>query len=202
MEVWGLTGGIASGKSTAARFFEAAGVPVIDADRVAASLSEPGGRAYDAIVAEFGTADRAELRKKVFNQPEQKKKLESILHPLIREESEAAFARRIEEETKKHGKPPKRILYEAALLVETGRYKELQGLVVVEAAEADRIERLIKRDGIDATLAQKMIAAQATDEERRAAATAVLFNRGSEAALKAAVESIIEQWATEDTTAR
>ena len=85
--VWGLTGGIASGKSTVARIFEELGVPVIDADEIARGLSQPGGAAHAAVLSRFGTADREKLHGIVFSDPKARGDLEAILHPLIREES-------------------------------------------------------------------------------------------------------------------
>src|SRR5271167_754127 len=87
IEVWGLTGGIASGKSSVARFLEKAGLYIIDADQLARDLSKEGGKAHPLIVKRFGTADRAKIRETVFNDPKARKDLEAILHPLIGEES-------------------------------------------------------------------------------------------------------------------
>jgi dephospho-CoA kinase len=133
-EAWGLTGGIAAGKSTVAALFAARGVPVLDADESTRALSAPGGAAYAAIVARFGTADRARLRSLVFSSDAgAKRDLEAILHPAIAEESARFFA-----------KNP-RCIYEASLLIETGRYAELGGLIVLSATPETRLSRLLER---------------------------------------------------------
>ncbi|MCM2323997.1 MAG: dephospho-CoA kinase [Oligoflexia bacterium] len=179
--IWGLTGGIASGKSTVARFFEEADIPVVDADQISRQLSAPGGAAHDAIVQRFGTAERARLRERVFADPKARRDLEAILHPLIQIESLRQMRALAEQWVPRHpsGTGPVPIVYEAALLVETGRYRTLRGLIVVEAPREARIERLMKRDGSPRELAEKILGAQASDEARRAAATHVIDNSGS-----------------------
>ncbi len=177
VEIWGLTGGVASGKSTAAAFFEKAGIIVVDADKIAHQLTEPDGNAYPAIMRRFGTADRAKLREIVFSDPAAKRDLEAILHPLIQTESihrvqllaQAKFPNGTES-----GKPL-HVIYEAALLVETERYKNLAGLIVVDCPAEIRRKRLVTRDGLSPEMADKILQAQASDSERRAAAT-VLFD--------------------------
>jgi dephospho-CoA kinase len=181
--VWGLTGGIASGKSLAARFFAEAGIPVIDADQISRELSQPGGAAQSAIQKRFGTTDRTELRKLVFADPAARRDLESILHPLIKLES----LNRI----KKLGAPA--VVYEAALLVEGGRYKELDGLIVVTSPLAQRRARLIARDGIAPELADQMIAAQLSDADRTKVANHVLENNGTEDDLRAKVTDLAKR---------
>lgn len=190
-EVWGLTGGIAAGKSVAARFFAEEGIPVIDADRIARELSQPGGAAHAQISKRFGTADRVQLREIVFQDPAARRDLEAILHPMIQAESYRRMAEAAASFPSGVGKP--RMIYEAALLVETGRYKQLSGLLVVEAPMAVRRERLISRDGVAPELADRIIAAQASDEERRAAATHVLRNNGTLDELRRAVQEWIAQ---------
>jgi dephospho-CoA kinase len=166
--VWGLTGGIASGKSSVAKFFAEAGFTIIDADQISRELSAPGGAAFAAIVERLGTGDRAELRKIVFDDPKARKELEAILHPLIGQESRRRMAA---------SKGP--VIYEATLLVEAGRKKDFAGLIVVEAPLVQRISRLRARDGIDESAAKKILAAQLTDAERRAHADHVIVNDDS-----------------------
>lgn len=176
--VIGLTGGVASGKSAVARIFrEKAGIPVIDADWIARDLSREGGLAAPQILTRFGTLDRAELRKKIFSNPLARKELEAILHPLIAEESHKRVV-----EFARAGAPV--ALYEAALLVETGRYKELDGLIVVEAPLEARIARLMGRDGVTREMALNMIGAQASDEQRAHVATLLIQNDGDLHALE------------------
>jgi len=197
-EVWGLTGGIAAGKSLAARLFkevgEAAGaeIAVMDADALARELSLPGGAAHADILKRFGTNDRARLRQMVFSDPRARKDLEALLHPRITAASQA----QMEQIEKKHAAlkngTPCRILYEAALLVETGRYHDFQGLIVIEAPCELRIQRLIQRDGISAELAQQILNSQASDEQRAKAATVVLHNSGSAEDLRCAIQAWLQ----------
>jgi dephospho-CoA kinase len=183
LTVWGLTGGIASGKSLAARYFAEAGIPVLDADALSRELSAPGGAAHGKILARFGTADRAKLRTLVFQDTSARRDLEAILHPLIQKESLLrlkALAAPI-------------VLYEAALLVETGRYRDLAGLLVIDAPRDLRRARLLQRDGCTPELADQILAAQMSDEERSQAATAVISNCGTPEELRAAIHRFIKQ---------
>jgi len=191
IRVWGLTGGIASGKSTAARLFEKLGVPVIDADQLARELSAPGGAAHADIVKRFGTDDRAKLREIIFADPKARKDLEAILHPLIRTESD----KRIRFLAEAHPGEPASffVIYEAALLVETGRWRDLEGLIVVDAPRSLRRMRLMERDEIDGELADKILAAQSPDAERRAAASIVLDNSSSQDVLRKKVRHLTER---------
>ncbi|MFN7684460.1 MAG: dephospho-CoA kinase [Oligoflexia bacterium] len=179
--VIGLTGGVASGKSSVARIFrEKAGIPVIDADQIARELSQPGGLAASEIQARFGTLDRAKLRQKIFSNPQLRRELESILHPLIAAESQ----KRIEEFARAGARYA---IYEAALLVETGRHRELDGLIVVEAPLESRIARLMERDSVTRELALSMIQSQASDLQREKAASLLLQNDGTFDELEAQV---------------
>lgn len=201
IEAWGITGGIASGKSTAAGYFAQEGIPVVDADRVARELSLPGGEAYPAIVARFGTADRSRLREIVFADAAARRDLEAILHPMIARES----LRRMTELARAAAGGPgigaaaegakpaalQVVLYEAALLVETGRYRQLAGLIVVDSPIALRRERLITRDGLAPELADRILAAQIPDEARKAAATHVLPNLGTLEELRDGVRALM-----------
>ena len=188
--VWGLTGGIASGKSLAARFFADEGIAVIDADRIAHELGAPGGMAHEALRQRFGTADRAQLRKIVFADSSARRDLEAIMHPLINAES-MRMMRELAGKSKSGGQPVL-IIYEAALLVETGRYKDLDGLLVVTAPEAIRIDRLVKRDGIGVDLAKQMIAAQLGDAERSRHADHILENASTAEDMKNSVTKLLD----------
>lgn len=176
---------MAAGKSTVARIFAENGIPVLDADLVARELGGPSGAAHGPILKRFGTADRARLREIVFADARARKDLEAILHPLIREES----LRRMAELAARAGR--RHVIYEAALLVETGRYRDFAGLIVVESLAKSRKARLIERDGADDALAERMIASQASEEKRREAATEVITNDGSLDDLRQKVESFI-----------
>ncbi len=188
LRIWGLTGGVAAGKSTVARLLEREGLPVVDADQVARELSAPGGAAYEAIVARFGTADRARLREKVFADPAARRELEAILHPLIVVESERRFRALADAFA---GDPARFVaVYEAALLVETGRWRDFEGLIVVSAPTAVRRQRLIERDGHSPELADRILAAQIPDSDRRRVATVVIENDADRAELERRVRHV------------
>ncbi|QJD68631.1 dephospho-CoA kinase [Xanthomonas campestris pv. badrii] len=174
----GLTGGIASGKSALAAEFEKLGVPVIDADVVARQVVEPGpildaiadcfGR---AILLPDGTLDRQALRQIVFADPSQRKALEAITHPAIRSELQrAALA----------AQAPYAIVAIPLLAEAGGRvaYPWLDRIVVVDVPVTLQHERLVQRDGATVELADRMIAAQATREQRLAIADDVIRNDG------------------------
>ena len=190
MKVWGLTGGVASGKSIAAEFFRRGGIPVIDADQISHDLLAQNGTAHEEVLQSFGTTDRKKLRKKIFGDAESRKKLEKILHPLIANESK----RRIEEYAANGSH--RNLIYEAALLVETGRYRELGGLIVIETPEAIRVKRLVNRDKIDSNLARKIIQTQVSDKKRGSVADIVIQNSESLSRLQNYVDKIIQNWNT------
>jgi len=188
--VVGLTGGIASGKSTVARLFGALGVPVVDADAVARDIVAPGSEALREIAAAFGGAvivdgalDRAALGARVFADPDARRRLEAITHPRIAAESGRRLASALA------GGAPY-ALYEAALLVENGAYKMFPALVVVTAPEDVQRARIAARDGLDAAQAQARIAAQAPVAAKVAVADWVIENAGDLAALEARVRAV------------
>lgn len=185
--VIGLTGGIASGKSLVAKILrEKANIPVLDADRISRDLSSPEGAAASAILQAFGTLDRAQLRKKIFGDAAARAQLEAILHPLIRAES-------IREISDLARAGASLAFYEATLLVETGRYRDFDGLLVVEAPLETRIDRVSARDGISRTQALSIIQAQATDDARHKAATWTIENSGSVAELEERVLALLPE---------
>ena len=169
--IWGLTGGIASGKTTARGYFEELGFFCLDADAISRRLMEQDEPLREKILTELGTLDRASLREKVFSDHNLRTRLESLMHPRITEESLNLF--------NLNARPGKPSIYEASLLVETGRYKNLLGLIVIDCPLAIRRQRLAKRNGFDETLIDRIIASQADDEERRKAATILIPNQGS-----------------------
>lgn len=186
-KIVGLTGGIASGKSTVARVMAGMGLPVVDADQIARDLNSEGGKAYPAIVQRFGTGDRREIRKLIFSDPAARRDLEAILHPLIQAESLI----RIHIAAARSQFDPAWVAYEAALLVETGRYRDFDALIVVDAPRELRRVRLIARDGLEVELADAILNAQAGDAERLAAATFVISNSGDLDALRRETASVI-----------
>lgn len=183
-----LTGGVASGKSEVERRFAALGAHVFDADVVARALVEPGGAALDAIVLAFGpqvldregALDRAAMRERVFADATARARLESILHPRIREvlfERSGAIVDGY-------------ALLVIPLLVESGTYGWVDRVLVVDVAPDIQLARLMARDGIARDLAESMLATQATREARLAVADDVIDNSGVPAALEAQVASL------------
>ncbi|CAE1138157.1 dephospho-CoA kinase [Xanthomonas euroxanthea] len=174
----GLTGGIASGKSALAAEFERLGVPVIDADVVARQVVAPGP-VLDAIVAQFGaevlltdgTLDRQTLRQRVFADTAQRRVLEAITHPAIRSELQRAALAAL---------APYAIVAIPLLAEAGGRagYPWLDRILVVDVPVALQHQRLMQRDAATAELADRMIAAQATREQRLAIADDVVCNDG------------------------
>jgi dephospho-CoA kinase len=184
----GLTGGIASGKSTVAQLFTGHGVPVIDLDLVAREVVAPGEPALAAIVAEFGAEvldaagqlDRASLRARVFQDPAERKRLEALLHPLILE----AAVRHAE----KAGGPYQVIV--APLLVEFGLTGWVDRVLVVDCPAETQLQRLLARDGGDEALARAILATQASRAQRLAAADDVIVNDGPPERLAEAVAAL------------
>lgn len=181
-----LTGGVGSGKSQVAGLFAELGVEVIDTDLIARQLTGPGGAAMAAVAAAFGpgyvapdgSLDRAHMRAAVFADPAARERLEAILHPMIRQRAAEALA----------ASAADYVLLVVPLLVETGAYGDLADRVLAVDCRPERqIERVMRRDGIDAALAAAMVAAQAGRERRLAAADDVIDNDGDAAALPARV---------------
>lgn len=188
----GLTGGLASGKSTVARFFSEQGLTVIDADQVARAVSSPGGRAHADLIKAFGTSDRAELAKIVFADSTARKKIEAILHPAIQKESDEQIKAALAD-ARAQSKPAI-VIYDAALLIEIGRAKEFEVLVCVVAGADTQKARAKARDPqrSDREI-EAILAAQTTDKERVAKATYVIENKGSVDDLKQATQSLALQ---------
>lgn len=192
----GLTGGVASGKSSVARAFEARHPGgVVDADLAARAVVEPGTEGLAAVVAHFGPGvlgpdgrlDRAALRARVFAAPEERKALEALLHPRIR----AWMLARAEAASTPY------VVLDIPLLAEGGgraTWPRLDRIVVVDVPVAVQRARLMARDGVDAALAERMIAAQATRAQRLALADDVVVNLGSLADLDAAVGRLDARW--------
>ncbi|WP_424347022.1 dephospho-CoA kinase [Kocuria sp. CH-021] len=174
----GLTGGIASGKSTVSRRLMELGATVIDADAIARALQEPGAPGLDGIVEEFGPAvltpdgrlDRAALGARVFADPEARQRLNAIIHPLVRAEAERLAAAAGEDAV---------LVEDIPLLVETGQHGRFDLVLTVQAPVEERVRRMVEDRGMTEADARARIAAQATDEERAAVSSAVLVNDGS-----------------------
>lgn len=192
--VLGLTGGIASGKSTVARILEELGAPVVDADVLARRVVEPGQPAFDDIVREFGRGvlgedgaiDRRKLADVVFADEGKRRRLNAITHPRIAQAAQAETARHVAA-----GAPV--VFYEAALLVENRIHELLDGLVVVSAPEEAQLARLVARDGFSEEAARARLRAQLPLAEKLKVATHVIDNSGSPAATRAQVERLYRE---------
>ncbi|MGY1752758.1 dephospho-CoA kinase [Blastococcus sp. SYSU D01042] len=185
----GLTGGIGSGKSTVAGLLADRGAVVIDADRIAREVVEPGTPGLAAVVDAFGegvlsadgSLDRPALAAVVFSDPAARARLDGIVHPLVRDRAVQLAA----------GAPEDAVLVnDVPLLVETGQAGSYDLVVVVEAELATRLTRLVDR-GVPEADARARIAAQATDEQRRAVADVVLDNSGP---LEQLAEQVARLW--------
>ena len=190
----GLTGGIASGKSTAARHLASVGAHVIDADRLGHRAYEPGTAAHRAVIETFGpdvraddgTIDRRALGGKVFGDPAQLKRLTDIVWPEIRRLAQEDIA------SAQATDPDAIVVLEAAVLLEAGWQHGLDETWVVVVDRDTAVARAMARDGVDAAAVQSRIDAQLSNEERVAQATAVVHNSGTEAELIAQLDA---EWA-------
>ena len=190
--VVGLTGGIGSGKSAAADMFADLGATVIDADAIAHELTGPAGSAMPAIHAAFGKAfvtaegalNRPVMRQTAFNDPATKSRLEAILHPLIRQQSEARSRAAIAA-----GAPY--LILVIPLLVESADYRDrVNRVLVVDCPEELQVARVMARSKLAAGEVESIMAAQASRAERLAAADDIIVNAGDLAALKNQVEAL------------
>lgn len=190
-----LTGGVAAGKSAVSRRFEALGVAVHDADVAAREVVEPGTPGLTAVVAAFGvevldaagTLDRPAMRRRVFADPSMRGTLEAIIHPRVRE----WLHQRAQAELGQY------CLLAIPLLAENiTHYRWVDRILLVDVPESVQMQRLLTRDGIDETLAHRMIAQQATRAERLALADDVIENSGDEAALDEVVADLHQRYLT------
>jgi dephospho-CoA kinase len=182
----GLTGGLASGKSTVARLLAARGIPVIDADRVVHDLYAPGGRGSAAVAKLFGdealdpsgAVDRDRLARAVLSESEAKRRLEAMIHPMVRET--------VDTWVDEH-RGAALVVVEAALLVETGAWKLYDALTVVWCRRDQQLERAVER-GMDRRRAMGLLDAQADLETRLEVAHVAIDNTGRPVELEARVE--------------
>ena len=176
----GLTGGIATGKSTVSALLRQLGCEIIDADLLAREVVEPGQPAWTTIVAEFGqdvltgdgTLDRKKLGAIVFADPERRRRLEAITHPAIRER----FQARLDELAEKGFTGI--VIFDAAVMIESGNYKNMDRLVVVVTDEPTQMARLRGRDGTDDAEGRRKIASQMPLSEKAKLADYVIDNSG------------------------
>ncbi|MGB5261662.1 MAG: dephospho-CoA kinase [Gammaproteobacteria bacterium] len=188
----GLTGGIGCGKSTVARLFEALGITVVDADRLAHELVSPDQPAFAAIVTAFGeqavttdgTLDRAWLRQRIYSNPEDKQKLESILHPRIRARMQALL--------QAAGGPY--CVAVIPLLLESGQTDMVDRVLVVDSPEVLQYRRVAERDDLPEKQIRDIISAQADRATRLAAADDLITNDSDMDALSKQVNTLHAQY--------
>lgn len=193
MLIIGLTGGIGSGKSTVSHHFESLGVPVIDADVIARELVAPGQPALQEIAQQFGpelisadgTLDRAQLRQRVFEDDEERKRLEAILHPKVRDSMSQRVAALRDSST-----PPAYCVLSIPLLIESGWTGLIQRVLVVDASPAQQEQRASQRDALSPKQIRAIIRSQVDRDTRLAAAGDVIHNDADIAALQAQVEAL------------
>lgn len=187
----GLTGNIASGKSTVARVWQRLGAPVIDADVLARRAVAPGSAAVRRIAEEFGSGvldeagglDRAAMRRIVFRDPAARAKLESIVHPEV-------GRLRAEEEARLEAEGESIVVHDIPLLFEAGLDREFDAIVLVDAPEQVRLERLVRDRGLAEDEARRMIDAQMPASEKRRRADYVIENEGTLEALEREAEAV------------
>src|SRR5882672_4712763 len=188
----GLTGGIASGKSTVAQRFVELGVPVIDADEAARAVVAPGKpglaevikRFGSGVVAENGELDRRALRDLIFKDPRSRRDLETILHPLIRADMEQSAELAV----------GPYVVMAIPLLVEGDSRRRVDRVLVVDVDEAVQLQRVRARDGCTEDQARAILASQASRSARLAAADDVLLNTGTVTDLRQAVDHLHERY--------
>lgn len=194
MKLVGLTGGIASGKSTVAKILQSLGAAIVNADDLAREVAEPGHEAWKEIVASFGadilqsdqTLDRQKLRTLIFNQPEARKRLESIIHPRVR-----ALAEERIRQYAAAGYPV--VIYEVPLLFEGNLQEWLRPVILVACDVKTQTARLQKRDHLTVADAEKHIAAQMSLKDKRRLADYVIENNGSLEDLERQTRQILEK---------
>jgi dephospho-CoA kinase len=189
----GLTGGIGSGKSTVAREFEARGVTVVDADALAHRLTAPGGAAIPAVRAAFGdevvdasgALDRARMRAIAFGDASARRRLEAILHPMIRAETERLA----------QAAPGRYVILMIPLLVESGDPRaRCDRVLVVDCPEAEQIRRVMARSHLARAEVEAIMASQASRAARLAAADDVVDNGGDPAGIGAQVDALHQKY--------
>ncbi len=194
MRLYGLTGGIASGKSTVSAMFRQAGIPVIDADELAREVVEPGQPALAEIAARFpgtltadGKLDRAKLGALIFEDPKERAALGAITHPRIQ-----AFALERTATIAATGAPA--AIYDAALLIENKLHEPLDGVILVTCAPRVQLARLMARNALSETQARQRIDSQMSLEQKRPFATWLIDNGGSLESTHAQVKKVIAGW--------
>ncbi|MEJ2231720.1 MAG: dephospho-CoA kinase [Nitrospirales bacterium] len=196
MVVVGLTGGLASGKTTVAKIFKSLGARIIDADQLARTVVKPGKAAWRDILREFGpqilasdqTINRQTLATIVFRSPKKLKILQKIIHPRVARE-QAKQAKIIQQHS-----PNAVIIYDAALLLEAGAQKRMDHVIVVTADRTTQISRACRRDGLTKTQALGRIKQQMPLRDKLKYADAVLDGTWPRSRLRRAVRSLYRTW--------
>lgn len=182
----GLTGGIGSGKTTVANMFAELGAYLVDTDLIAHQLTAANGAAMERIQREFGAdfilatgaMDRVKMRDHIFSRPEEKKRLESILHPLIRSETELAAKRTSGDYT----------IFVVPLLVESASWKQrVNRVLVVDCSEATQIQRVMNRNKMSPEQVMSIMKVQASREQRLQVADDIILNEGDLSEIRAQV---------------
>jgi len=195
MLIVGLTGGVASGKTAVSEVLKEGGADIIDADQIARELVQPHGPAWNELVRTFGeeilqgdgSIDRKKLADRVFVDPNQRKLLNQILHPLITEEMD----RRTREIGQKN--PEAIVVIDAPLLIEVGYHRRADKVMVVVSTQAEQIERLKVRDGINSEEALRILSSQMPVEEKVKLADFVVRNEGSLAEVRERAKEVFRE---------
>ena len=195
MLIVGLTGGVASGKTAVSRVLKEEGAYIIDADQIARELVQPHGPAWNELVRTFGrqilqedgSIDRKKLADRVFVDPNQRKHLDQILHPLITEEMD----RRTREIGEKN--PEAIVVIDAPLLIEVGYHRRVDKLMVVVSTRTEQIERLKAREGINSEQALRILSSQMPVEEKVKLADFVIRNEGSLAEVREKAKKVFRE---------
>jgi dephospho-CoA kinase len=169
----GLTGGMACGKSFVAAALGKLGCHIIEADDVGHEVMEPGGEAYDAVLAAFGTVDRTLLAERVFPAPEQLEKLNAIVHPAVR----ARASRQFQEIGARD--PHAIVVYVVAILIESGAYREVDKIIVVSCTHEQQIERAMHRPGATETSVLARLERQMPLEKKKEFADYIIDTSGA-----------------------
>jgi dephospho-CoA kinase len=185
---FGITGGIGAGKSELGRILQSRGYPVVSFDGIIGELCAPHGAASKAILEQFRTTDRAILRERVFTNPDDRSKMEAILHPMV----VASAPRRIAEELAQSSMPF--AFFEAALLFECDCQRFLTATIAVTAAEELRLERAtIRNPEIPRSIIESITTLQLSDAERNSKADFILDNSGTRAELEAKADALLKE---------
>ena len=184
----GLTGGVASGKTTVAEMFSALGAGLVDTDSIAREVVKPGSPGLAAVERQFGDTiitatgelDRRRMRQIIFSDENARRMLERTLHPLIRARTLELVA----------ASDAPYVIIAVPLLLETGFFRLVDRILVVDCPESQQIERLVQRDDVTESEARAMLAAQTDRKTRRAAASEIVDNSGSLDATRSQVEAL------------